>query len=98
MTARKVGEGRPRDEKSAPETTSPPTGADSYAPVKALPKPTGPSRSDWIDVTGIMPQDIRIDPNITEGHPGYEESGESEIIPNERFGGGETTKSDDTRG
>jgi hypothetical protein len=28
-----------------------------------------------------MPEGIRVDPNITEGHPGYEESGQSEIIP-----------------
>lgn len=33
------------------------------------------------DVTGIMPDDIHIDPDITEGHPGYEESGDSEISP-----------------
>jgi hypothetical protein len=33
------------------------------------------------DVTGVMPDDVRIDPDITEGHPGYEESGESEILP-----------------
>jgi hypothetical protein len=42
-----------------------------------------------VDVTGIVPEDIRIDPDITEGHPGYEESGGSEIIPPERFAGGE---------
>ena len=24
-----------------------------------------------VDVTAIMPDDIRVDPNITEGHPGY---------------------------
>ncbi len=33
------------------------------------------------DVTGVMPDNIRVDPNITEGHPGYQESGDSEIIP-----------------
>jgi hypothetical protein len=38
-----------------------------------------------VDVTGIMLEGIRIDPNLTEGHPGYEESGDSEIIPAERF-------------
>lgn len=31
------------------------------------------------DVTGNIPPDIHIDPDITEGHPGYEESGPSEI-------------------
>jgi len=33
------------------------------------------------DVTGRVPDDVRIDPDITEGHPGYEESGDSEITP-----------------
>jgi cytidylate kinase len=41
-----------------------------------------------VDVTGIMPEGICIDPDITEGHPGYEESGDSEIIPAERLAGG----------
>jgi hypothetical protein len=36
-----------------------------------------------VDVTGIMPEGIRVDPNLTEGHPGYQESGDSEIIPSE---------------
>jgi len=33
------------------------------------------------DVTGIAPDNIRVDPDITEGHPGYQESGDSEISP-----------------
>jgi hypothetical protein len=33
---------------------------------KLLPKPA--SRSGQVDITGIMPEDIRIDPDITEGH------------------------------
>jgi hypothetical protein len=41
-----------------------------------------------VDVTGIMPYGVRIDSDITEGHPGYEESGDSEIIPPERLAGG----------
>ncbi len=32
------------------------------------------------DATGIMPEGIKIDPDIMEGHPGYQESGDSEII------------------
>jgi len=32
-----------------------------------------------VDVVGVLPKDIHVDPNITAGHPGYEESGESEI-------------------
>lgn len=43
-----------------------------------------PGSKGRIDVTGIMPEDVRVDPDITEGHPGYEESGSSEIIPPER--------------
>ncbi len=39
------------------------------------------------DVTGRMPENVRVDPNITEGHPGYQESGSSEIIPDERIRG-----------
>jgi hypothetical protein len=38
-----------------------------------------------IDVTGKVPENIRVDPDITEGHPGYEESGDSEIIPMKRL-------------
>jgi hypothetical protein len=34
-----------------------------------------------VDITGIAPEGVRVDPDITEGHPGYEESGDSEIIP-----------------
>jgi hypothetical protein len=34
-----------------------------------------------VDVAGIIPQDVRIDPDITEGHPGYDESGSSELHP-----------------
>jgi hypothetical protein len=32
-----------------------------------------------------MPAGIRVDPDLTEGRPGYEESGDSETIPTERF-------------
>jgi hypothetical protein len=32
-----------------------------------------------VDVTGVAPDDIGVDPNITEGHPGYDESGNSGI-------------------
>jgi hypothetical protein len=47
---------------------------------KALPHQPGISPSA-VDVTGIIPEDVHVDPNLTEGHPGYEESGGSEIIP-----------------
>ncbi len=31
------------------------------------------------EVTGVVPDDVHVDPDITEGHPGYQESGESEL-------------------
>ncbi len=34
-----------------------------------------------VDITGVSPEETHVDPNLTEGHPGYEESGDSEIIP-----------------
>lgn len=34
-----------------------------------------------VDVVGVLPDDVHVDPDITEGHPGYEESGRSEIKP-----------------
>jgi hypothetical protein len=45
-------------------------------------------------VVGVIPEgQIEIDPEITEGHPGYEESGPSEIIPLERLRGEEGPES-----
>ena len=41
-----------------------------------------------VDITGIIPEGIRVDPDLTEGHPGYEESGDSEVILHERLRGG----------
>jgi hypothetical protein len=32
-----------------------------------------------VDVTGVLPVGDRIDPVLTEGHAGYNESGESEL-------------------
>lgn len=51
-----------------------------------------------VDVTGIVPEGIRVDPNITEGHPGYEESGSSGIIPPERLAGEGTGKEEQGAG
>ena len=53
------------------------------------------------DVVGKVPPDIQVDPEITEGHPGYDESGPSEIIPLDRLAGGkadETSASNKTGG
>ena len=56
---------------------------DPNAPTPAADdgRPESGSGKGRRDVTGIMPDNIRVDPNITEGHPGYEESGESELTP-----------------
>jgi hypothetical protein len=36
-------------------------------------------KPDAVDVVGIIPGDVYVDPELTEGHAGYEESGNSEI-------------------
>ena len=40
-----------------------------------------------VDVTGIVPEGVHVDPNSTEGHPGYDESGPSEIVLREPIRG-----------
>jgi hypothetical protein len=35
---------------------------------------------DAVDVVGIIPGNVYVDPELTEGHAGYEESGDSELI------------------
>jgi hypothetical protein len=42
-----------------------------------------------------MPEGIRADPNLTEGHPGYQESGDSELIPTEDLTKGGATEEKD---
>jgi hypothetical protein len=44
------------------------------------------------DVTGHLPENIHVDPYITEGQEGYEDSGSSEIIPTERLTRGDTAE------
>jgi hypothetical protein len=65
--------------------TTPPDPAHEL-PVKDFSKDSGRpqdnSGTGRVDVTGKTPDNIRVDPDITEGHPGYQESGDSEIIPN----------------
>jgi len=51
--------------------------------VDQTPAPTGtlvPAEAD---------DDVHVDPNSTEGHPSYQESGDSEIIPGDRLAAGE---------
>jgi hypothetical protein len=97
MTARGIDQPQPPAGEAAP-AASQPGGNEAASPVvRALPE--GEPRWDSgqpgggrgrIDVTGIIPEEIRIDPNITEGHPGYEESGDSGIMPPARRAGGGT--------
>jgi hypothetical protein len=71
-----------RRPKNSPNHAKPAT-----EPKKALPPPQQghfPNPEGSVDLTGTMPEGIRIDPDITQGHPGYEESGDSEIIPPDR--------------
>ena len=97
MTAKKVGQGQQPDKQGAAGASPPPAGKEPRPALKAPPPGARPEDTGQpgggqgrVDVTGIMPEGIRVDPNITEGHPGYEESGESEIIPAERFAKGKT--------
>jgi hypothetical protein len=78
-----------RDTRRRPKQ-SPKHAKPASKPQKALPRPQPgqvPNPEGSIDLTGTMPEGIRIDPDIMEGHPGYEESGDSEIIPPERLSG-----------
>ena len=38
-----------------------------------------------VDIVGAVPDDIQVDPEITEGHVGYQESGPSELLPTQRI-------------
>lgn len=65
-------------------------------PTPALPPGQTPGAGPYaeavgrVDITGIVPEGVHVDPLITEGHVGYEESGESEVIPSERLAGGQS--------
>ena len=64
-----------------------PSSAQAASFPPALPPPRSHPACDpnCVDLTGKVPEGVRIDPDITEGHPGYEESGDSEISPLERL-------------
>lgn len=107
MKKKQVKPAQPRDvdqsaatDRPADKATADPMSSGPGSVPPALPPPSGPPAGDpnWVDVTGKMPEDIRIDPDITEGHPGYEESGDSEIILPERLAGGEGARKKDKPG
>jgi hypothetical protein len=84
MSEKKTNETQPRD---ADKTTATglPAGNATTDPNKPSADGKPKVRPIAVDVVGKIPDDIRIDPDITEGHPGYSESGDSEIIPLERI-------------
>lgn len=95
MTTKRDQRPEPPEKQGTPVAKQTKHAGDAYGTSRALPMktPAPDSRAvaigqGRIDVTGIVPEGIHIDPDITEGHPGYEESGDSEIIPPERLAGG----------
>jgi hypothetical protein len=64
---------------TAPRESAPVVPVKSRAePVRALSYQVGVA-SGSVDVTGVVPKDVYVDPEIMEGRPGYEESGSSEL-------------------
>ena len=84
MTEKQANKTQQRDADRAPGSTNPGVSPPPLPPPETHP----PCDPHCVDVTGKVPEDIRIDPDITEGHPGYQESGDSEIIPLDRLAGG----------
>jgi hypothetical protein len=86
-------------DRDKPATRDQPAGAAATGttPIDpdAIPPALPPARSHppcdpyYVDVTGKASEDIHVDPDITEGHPGYQESGDSELIPPDRLAEGE---------
>jgi hypothetical protein len=87
MTSEQQGKPTPEEQQTVGAEKQ--EGAAAPAMPPGLPHQPGASPGS-VDITGIVPEGIRIDPDITEGHPGYEESGDSEIIPPERLAAGGT--------
>jgi hypothetical protein len=75
---------RRKGHRERPDSPQKPTGGrgekDGTAAPPELPYQRGVSPDD-VDITGPPLEGVRIDPDATEEHPGYEESGGSEIIP-----------------
>jgi uncharacterized protein (DUF2267 family) len=96
-----------RQEIGTPATSSAESGLNIPSVERALPfaplraatgLPEEGSGQGRVDLTGTMPEGIRVDPDITKGHPGYEESGDSQIIPAERLSGKESAKKSEPHG
>lgn len=87
MNMKRSKQPQPPRRKRAPagngHATAAPRALPRGVPLSVSGRPEGvPGR---VDITGIMAEGIRIDPDLTEGHPGYQESGYSEIIPANRL-------------
>ncbi len=67
-----------------PDVVPSPTAEGTEAPAAGLPYDPQ-ANPNWVDVTGKAPDDVGVDPQLTEGHPGYDETGPSELMPPERF-------------
>ncbi len=82
------------------------TGGNETEPVLIQPESSPPAlpparkhpacESNCVDLTGHPPEDVRVDPDITEGHPGYQESGDSEITPPDRLAKGEAAAEEES--
>ncbi|HLJ91974.1 MAG TPA: hypothetical protein VKU02_02155 [Gemmataceae bacterium] len=99
MVARKTDPGTQSQEENPSGVGPQGSGKDSPPLSKSLPRTAGKLDTGQpgggqgrVDVTGTMPEGIRVDPDITEGHPGYQESGDSEIIPTETGNRGHPSK------
>lgn len=103
MTTKKESQAR---RKGAADRATEPAGSREALPELPAPSPAA-ARADSgqpgggqgrVDLTGRMPEDIRIDPDINEGHPGYDESGSSAIeVPITGNGGADMTQRNKTR-
>jgi hypothetical protein len=64
------------------------TRAPSHEPAKLMGRTESGHPGDGagrVDIVGKVPSDVRVDPYVTEGHPGYDETAPSEITPVERM-------------
>jgi hypothetical protein len=91
MSARRIDPPQPPKGEQAPAANEPRANPPLAVAPREGPQPDSGQPGGGqgrIDVTGVVPEGMRVDPDLTEGHPGYEESGDSEVIPPERLTGG----------
>jgi hypothetical protein len=90
MTQKRADQAQPSDQRKTPAAdqtagnqASDPSRTGTDPAKAALPPATSHPACDphCVDVTGKTPEGIRIDPDITEGHPGYEESATPKSFP-----------------